>query len=347
MLNPPLPCRPPFWAKGGHTQTLLGNLLPSRWLDVPWERLNLKLPDGDSLRIRMARGHSKVVVYLFHGLGGSADSPYIRRAAGQFWQQGHSVLAINHRGAGEGRLLAEHPYHLGSSSDLAALIQVGHGFFPEHLHIAIGFSLSATALLLLLGRDRHLGLAQPDRAIAVNPVVDLEKSSHRLATGFNRIYDHHLLNLALDSLRERKAYGLLGDTFQVPSCRTLRDLDEAYTAQAAGFRDRDDYYEQCSCGPYLQRIRTPTVILGSEDDPLCSGWELRDHEPSPSLHLHLEPNGGHLGYLGLGVPGHRWLDYALNHYVKELIQAPTMLVPPEFEGQGRETQTAFLVVEKV
>jgi predicted alpha/beta-fold hydrolase len=298
-----------------------GFLKPSNPAEPPWERLNLRLADGDALRIRLVRGTSDVVVYLFHGLGGSADSDYIRRLASRFWSQGHSVLAINHRGAGEGRGLAARPYHMGCTSDLAALLQVGRGFFPGALHVAIGFSLSATTLLLLLGRDAQLGLALPDRALAVNPCIDPERTSLRLGRGFNRLYDRHFVSLLRRWVQDRWEFGHSGTPPVIPRSATLRDFDELYTASAAGFRDRADYYEQCAPGPHLARIQVPTVVLTSRDDPFAPGTDLQGVALSPAIHLHLEPTGGHMGYLGRRVPGLRWMDFAIEHFLNEWIDS--------------------------
>jgi uncharacterized protein len=319
MRRPSLSCESPFWAKGSHLQTLLGNYLPSRVADLPWEHLNLKLADGDALRVLLMRGTTDVVIHLFHGLGGSAEADYIRRAATLFAGQGHTIMAINHRGAGEGRGLAAKPYHMGCTPDMAAMLQVGRGFFSEHTHVAIGFSLSATVLLLLLGRDA--GLTQPDLAIAVNPTVDLEKASLRLCHGFNRAYDHHFVSLLRRHIQELWEFGLLSRPVRIPRMATLRDFDEMYTARAAGFRDRSDYYAKCGCALYLRAIQAPTVILTSENDPFAPAKDLKDVELSPMVHLHVEGTGGHMGYVGRGVPGHRWLDYALDHYLRELVEA--------------------------
>ncbi len=317
MRRPALSCHPPFWAKGAHLQTLLGHFLPSRTEDLPWERLNLKLADGDALRVRLARGTSDVVVHLFHGLGGTAEADYMRRAATLFARQGHTIMAINHRGSGEGRGLAARPYHMGCTPDMAAMLQVGRGFFSEHLHVAIGFSLSATVLLLLLGRDSEL--PQPDLAIAVNPTFDLELASRRLSRGFNRAYDARFVNLLRKHVQERWELGLLPEAVTIPPLATLRDFDELYTARAAGFRDRSHYYSACDCRPHLRNIQAPTVLLTSEDDPFVPSRDLADAEISPKVHLHVEPTGGHMGYVGKGAPGHRWLDYALDHYLRELL----------------------------
>ncbi len=319
MRRPALSCRPPFWARGAHLQTLLGHFLPSRAADLPWERLNLKLADGDALRVRLARGTSDVVVHLFHGLGGTAEADYMRRAATLFAGQGHTVMAINHRGSGEGQGLAARPYHMGCTPDMAAMLQVGRGFFSEHLHVAIGFSLSATVLLLLLGRDGEL--PQPDLAIAVNPTFDLEQASVRLSRGFNRVYDLRFVNLLRKHVRERWELGLLPEAVPIPPLATLRDFDELYTARAAGFRDRSHYYASCDCRPHLKRIQVPTVLLTSEDDPFVPSRDLEGAEVSPHVHLHIEPKGGHMGYVGRGAPGLRWLDYALDHYLRELVSA--------------------------
>jgi predicted alpha/beta-fold hydrolase len=301
MKRPPLSCDPPPWARGAHTQTLLGHFLPSQVADLPWEHLNLKLADGDALRVLLARGTTEVVIHLFHGLGGSAEADYMRRASLLFARLGHTVLAINHRGAGEGRGLAARPYHMGCTADMAAMLQVGRGFFPQHTHVAIGFS-------------------QPDLAIAVNPTVDLEKASHRLGRGFSRAYDLRFVNLLRKHLMELWEFGLLAQPIHIPRLATLRDFDELYTAKAAGFQDRSDYYTQCGCAPHLQAIQTPTVILTSRDDPFASADDLQGMALSPAIHLHVETTGGHMGYLGRGVPGLRWLDYALEHYLQELLE---------------------------
>jgi uncharacterized protein len=319
MHRPPLACKAPFWAKGSHLQTLLGHYLPSKAADLPWERLNLKLADGDALRVRMVRGASNVVIHLFHGLGGSAEADYIRRASALFVAQGHTVLAINHRGAGEGEGLAAKPYHMGSTADMAAMLQVGRGFFSDHTHVAIGFSLSASVLLLLLGRDA--GLTQPDLAIAVNPAVDLERASLRLTRGFNRFYDLYYVLRLRKHVKRLWDFGLLPRPVRVSPLATLREFDEIYTAKAAGFKDRHDYYSKCGCTGHLRAIQAPTVILTAEDDPFAPAEDLKDVELSPLVHLHVEGTGGHMGYVGRGVAGHRWLDYALDHYLKTLLEA--------------------------
>jgi hypothetical protein len=309
LPRPALPVDPPLWARGPHLQTIAAQYLPSPTPELPWERVRLDLDDGDALALRILPGTSGVAVHLFHGLGGSADGHYMRRAAARLHAMGHGVLAANHRGAGEGAGLARKPYHSGKIQDVSAVLKYGRERFPGQLQVAVGYSISANMLLLLLGKG---GEALPDRAIAVNPPADLEACSRRLVRGFNRCYDQYFVRKV-----RSEALGRPGAE-PLPPTPTLRAFDQAYTAPQAGFPDRDAYYAQCSCGPHLAGIRVPAVILTSLDDPFAPGGDVLRFPRSPSVHLHVERVGGHMGYVSRNLKDYRWLEYALEHYLAAL-----------------------------
>jgi predicted alpha/beta-fold hydrolase len=194
---------------------------------------------------------------------------------------------------------------------MAAALRFGRKRFPGQLQVAIGFSISANILLLLLGRDAAAGV--PDRAIAVNPPVDLEACSRRMGSGVNQAYDQYFIHCIRQEMQTYRGAKPLAPT------RTTRIFDALYTAGMAGFKDRDAYYAQCSCGPHLGRIQVPTVIISSEDDPIAPAEDIRNRTLSPAVHLHVERFGGHMGYLSGNLEDGRWLDYALDHYVDELL----------------------------
>jgi predicted alpha/beta-fold hydrolase len=64
----------------------------------------------------------------------------------------------------------------------------------------------------------------------------------------------------------------------------------------------------------------PTVIISSDDDPFAPASDIRKCELAPAVHLHAEATGGHMGYVTRNLPDHRWLDYALTHYLGELLK---------------------------
>jgi uncharacterized protein len=319
LAPPPLPCRAPWWAPSGHWQTILGNYLPGESSTHPSEPFRILLRDGDQLAGRHYPGETAVLTLVFHGLGGDDQAHYVRRTVALARKLGHHVWTVNHRGCGEGRGLARRPYHSGSGEDLGAVFRAARERHPNLRQLAVAYSLSANALLLNLGGGLPEPAAQPDAAIAVNPPVDLGACSDAIHRGLSRLYELRFVWCCRKAIRQRIKDGLIPDAYRTWPFMSLREFDDAYTTRAAGFRDADDYYTRCSARHHLEKITVPTVILMAKDDPFIPWRHAVKANPSPAVHLHLEPRGGHMGYLSRDLPGHRWLPYAVGHFTKELL----------------------------
>jgi predicted alpha/beta-fold hydrolase len=309
------------WAKGPHAQTILGRYWTRHRLLDTDERCEVALPDGDRLVVfvREKKDSSLPVIYLFHGLGGSTDSDYIPRTASIFHGLGHSIVMANHRGCGPGAGVAAQPYHSGRADDLAAVIAWGRLRFQNRRHIAIGFSLSGNALLLLSGGRKSF--PQPDAAIAVNAPLDLAGAAELLDTGLNRLYQWRFVQDIRADVIQRHHLGLIERELDIPSKSSLKQVDDLYTAPFGGFMDRHDYYEQCSSGPHLKKIEIPTIAITAADDPFVDVAAYRRFEHSSQVQLHVERYGGHMGFLSQNVNrfGTRhWLDEALPAAVEKL-----------------------------
>lgn len=308
------PVTPPFWAVDGHLQTIFGNVLKSP--DAPRVDQIFLLPlesELERLHLSYIKGTRPIVTYLFHGLAGSINSPYLRRFANLAHNLGHHVFMVNMRGCGAGAGLAKLPYHSGRSEDISSVIKFGHKLVPHAAHAAIGVSLSANALLLNAAGVR--AEYRPDLAIAINAPINLEDSAIKLKAGLNRIYDQHFK-------RELKNYLLknspqnVGDYFLIED---LHDFDNRYTAPFAGFKSREDYYHKCSSDQYLSQIDIPTVMITSEDDPFVDASFYKRSKLSPTTTLNLQTHGGHIGYLSSqGLSFKFWLDEAVKSYLLAL-----------------------------
>lgn len=321
LAPPPLPCRAPWWAASGHLQTILGNYLPEHFQTYPSEPFRIPLGDGDQLAGRHYPGETDVLMLVFHGLGGDDQAHYVRRTVALARKLGHHVWTLNHRGCGAGRGLARKPYHSGSGDDLGAAFARARVLHPELRQLAVAYSLSANALLLNLGGGLPEPAARPDLAIAVNPPVDLGACSHRIHQGLSRLYELRFIRRCRQAIHQRLEDGLIADAYRTWPLMSLREFDEAYTSKAAEFGDADGYYARCSARQHLSKITVPTVILMAKDDPFIPWQHAAEAEPSPSVHLHLEPRGGHMGYLSRDLPGRRWLPYAVQHYAQQLLAA--------------------------
>lgn len=301
-----------------HAQTLLGHLLSSPALRGLGMRHELVLADADRIVVRVLEGKSDAVIYLFHGLAGSADSGYMRRLANLAQERNHSVVLVNHRGCGEGRGLALHPYHSGKAEDLSAVFEFGRNHFRHHRHLAVGFSLSGNALLLLLSGAR--GTTKPDFAISVNAPIHLDRASRLLGQGFNRVYTLRFIHdLKREIAAKPKGHR---STPPISLHSSIRDFDAIYTAPRSGFESREHYYASCSTVGLLDRIQTPTVLLTAKDDPFVQFDDYERAKLSPRVHLHAENHGGHMGYISdyptpLGT--RRWMDYAIDATVARFL----------------------------
>lgn len=317
-----IPCSAPRWAEGGHAQTLWAHFLNSPELSHFGDNLEVDLPDGDRLVCSILPGPSRLVVSLFHGLSGDKTSDYMQRTALLCQKLGHTVVLVNHRGAGEGALHAKKPYHSGSTEDVSAVLGLLRKLFPKHRHVSVGYSLSGNILLCLLGGRG--GPDKPDGAITVNAPLDLLSASLLLKSGFNRLYDLRFVNSLRKLIEFKYQKGLIERNYEISPWATLWDLDQIYTAPASGFLSREDYYEQCSSIRYIKKIAVPTYVLTAADDPFVPIVDYQGAPFSKTVQVHIERRGGHMGYLHrseLPIGGRRWLDYYLHEALRGLESA--------------------------
>src|SRR5262249_37340289 len=153
----------------------------------------------------------------------------------------------NHRGCGEGMGHARLPYHSGRGEDVSETIESLRKKFPSHKILAVGFSLGANALLLLLSGVR--GKVLPDAALAVNAPINLLAAAQLLRRGWNHIYDLHFSLAFRREFRQRQRFPQLKQNIKIPLGSSVYEIDRLYTAPLSGFTSREEYYRTCSSAP--------------------------------------------------------------------------------------------------
>lgn len=267
-----------------------------------FERWVIPLEDGDELWCRYYQGESDQTVLFFHGLAGCVESNYMQVCGREALEMGHSVLLVNHRGAGEGFAYAKGLYHSGAIEDARQVVRFTRERRPKDMITAAGFSLSANLLLNLVGQG---GSHLPDRVVAVNPPIDLHATARCLLEPRNFVYDQKFVRDLRKQMWRKFESGLLASPPDLPRFCRLVDFDERITAPLCGFSSRDDYYTRCSSAKYAEGIKTPTLILMAEDDPFIPTEPFRKAKFGPAVRVQIEKRGGHVGYLG--VRSSRWL----------------------------------------
>jgi predicted alpha/beta-fold hydrolase len=273
------------------------------------------LKDSDPLRAEARVESYAPVVVLFHGLEGSADSPYARSLMATVQARGwHGVVAHFRGCSGEDNRLPR-AYFAGDSEDVERIlrhVKLQHGDAPVY---AVGVSLGGNALLKWLGEQGDAARAWVERAAAISAPVDLTAAGNALDRGFNRrVYTARFLaTLKAKALRKAALFPGLLDTQAIAAATTFREFDTLVTARLHGYRDADDYWRRVSSKPLLTSIRVPTLVINARNDPFLPAWALpsRD-EVSPTVTLEQPATGGHVAFPSGPFPGNPdWLPRRL------------------------------------
>lgn len=308
VWNPPPPFRQAWWLPGGHLQTLGGKYLrPVPELSLKRERW--VMPDEDFLDLDFGPDADSTgpIVLILHGLEGFSRRPYVLHAMGTLALRGISAVALNFRGcSGEPNRLPR-MYHSGDTQDAAFVLSRLRERWPNRPIGALGFSLGGNVLLKLSGEREDGGTGLLDAAAAISVPYDLQAGVEFLeGTRLGKIYtDYFLKSLKEKVERKRSLLAPILDLEKVLVAETLRAFDDLATAPLHGFKDARDYYARSSSGPFLSRVRTPTLLIHGRNDPFLpeDALPLDVMESNPALIPLISASGGHVGFVAGAVPG--------------------------------------------
>lgn len=305
--------KPPWFARGGHTQTILGyfhrrNL---RWA-LPTEDLIVESEPGIKVLARATwqpgdRATSPALL-LLHGMGGFDHSSYMVSMGLHAWSAGWHIIRMNMRGAGDSFEVCPRLYHAGLDVDLVAMAR---RVAAESPRVGLfGASLGANHVLLALGRSRAALPSEVKAGVAISPPLDLLRCSDKLHEMQNRFYvSYFLAQLKATYARIQERSGGFYEKGREVGVTTVRNFDERITAPYGGFVSADDYYTRASSGPWLHNIDRPTLILSAEDDPMIPVDSVRKFDfPDSGVVAHeILSTGGHVGFTAATRgPGRFW-----------------------------------------
>ncbi len=327
MLRPFVP-----FFRNPHLLTIAGNYW-HRKLDEQRFPVTAKLYDTEPgvqvlVHSQSPAGEPIAHLIMVHGLEGSSAAGYARSLAQAALEAGCATHRFNMRSCGGtehlcGRML----YHSGQTSDLLAVIRQ----LPRNAPVFLaGFSLGGNVVLKLAG---ELGAAASDLiagVMAVSTPIDLAACVRQLDKPSNVIYAGRFLARLKERVRakEQLTPGLF-DLSGLDQVRNIYDFDDRFTAQAFAFGSADNYYATQSANQFLERIRVPTLVVQSKDDPLIP-FAVYDHPAfatNPYLRLLAVEHGGHLGFISKTRPRF-WLDQVLVNWLLEVRnKVPAAFVP--------------------
>ncbi|MEM9194538.1 MAG: alpha/beta fold hydrolase, partial [Myxococcota bacterium] len=274
------------------------------WLRSPFEphpdlvAQHFRFPVADPLRGEITltgrlhqRGRTALLV-LVHGMGGSAQSPYIRRACRQADEAGFDCLRLNLRGADR---RGEDFYHGGQSEDLHRVLRAKELRGYRDIYI-LGYSLGGHMVL------RFASEAADPRVRSVAAVcapLDLRRGATIIDQRRRAPYRHRLLGGLKEMYREidRRGGPLPLSVDDALRIQYVREWDDRIVAPRYGFASADAYYRKVSAANGLHELRLPALLVAAEADPMVTAASIRPvTERASRLHTVWLEHGGHVGF---------------------------------------------------
>lgn len=291
--------RPPWL--GGHLQTVRDRIVRPRYPVPPAETLMVAVSDGDKLAVQLNRPQRRPVgpvVTLVHGLGGSAESGYLRASAYGLLAAGFAVARVDLRGAGRSGKSCAGLYHAGRTDDLRAVLR---RLADEAATLAlVGFSLGGNLILKLLGEPLE-GIPVVAGA-AISAPLDLALGTDHLSRVAFGAYERYLTAKMRRDLARPGSAITAEERARLSRVRGLLDFDNAITAPRNGWQDAAEYYAVNSALGFLSAITLPTLVIHAMDDPMIPAAPYRgvDWAALPTITRAITAHGGHVGFHGRG-----------------------------------------------
>lgn len=255
---------------------------------------------------------------LFHGLEGSSHSHYAQAIAQHFRARGWVVVIAHFRSCSGFTNRMARAYYSGDSADIDFIFSTVRQRLPKARWHAIGVSLGGNAMLKHVG-EQGSALSWLASCAAVSVPLDLVACGNRLSeTRLGKhLYSRYFLKTMKNKVLEKaKRFPGTIDVLRLSLVKSLREFDDSYTAPMHGYKNALDYWTRASSKPHLKNIAVPTLVLNARNDPFIPEPSLPgSHDCSPSVTLHQPAEGGHVGFVTGGFPGHLgWLPIRLARF---------------------------------
>lgn len=259
--------------------------------------------DGDFVDLDWLAGPAPApapLLLVLHGLEGSCRSHYVQGLLELGRRLGWHGVVLNFRScSGEPNRLPRF-YHSGDTDDLDGIVRLLTAREPERIIVAVGVSLGGNVLLKWLGEQGDGAPAAVAAAVGISVPFDLAQCARALDRGFQKwVYTANFMRTFKQKVRAKtQQHGAFVDLAAVRRARTFAAYDRVVTAPLHGFADEVDYWRRASCGPYLAKVRRPTLLISAVDDPFVPASALPNpHALPPNVVLEVTERGGHVGFV--------------------------------------------------
>jgi len=311
---------PPFWFRNSHVSTIYPHLI-RRMKKMKYQRTRIETPDHDFLDLDFSKVGGQNLMIITHGLEGSSESGYVKGLAQRANREKWDTVALNLRGcSGEPNRLYS-SYHSGKTEDLHTVIDYISQNKNYKKIFLVGFSLGGNLTLKYTGEQAENMPQIVAGVVGISVPCQLSAVSSQLNDASNVIYLRRFIRaLKKTALEKKRLFPKSAMTEeQINNVKSFADFDGLYTAPAHGFENAQDYWDKCSCRPFLKKIKTKTLLINAQDDPFMpiSSYPFEEAEQNPNFYFESPKHGGHVGFAGrLNAQASLWHEDRIIEFLK-------------------------------
>ena len=311
-------CRPPLWARNGHVQAALTLLLDDGAPEMAWDAdERITLDDGGTVSLQWSglnEAPDTPVLVVLHTICGSGHS--LRRFIRSMRRRlGWVVVACNRRGHADLPLTAPRINTMGFVDDLEKQIDRIAERRPQASLHATGISAGSGLLVRYLGETGDRSRFRS--AVAVCPAYDIPEGLGHAHPAYDAYMARKMVRFFLT--RHQRVLGEIQGFEHCAASRTMLEFhDRLYPL--AGYPDISAYNEASNPMRVADHVRTPLLVLNTEDDPICSVANVtrnrRRMQSLPRILTALTRYGGHCGFYEGRHGEDSWSDRAIAEYLE-------------------------------
>ncbi|QPG76448.1 hypothetical protein FOA43_003837 [Brettanomyces nanus] len=264
----------------------------------------------------------KPIIIISPGLAGGINEPQIRAISEKLFRSGFHVLVLNSRGCCRSKITTPHLFSGLHTDDMRMTINNLHKRFPgKQIHLA-GFSFGGVIISNYLAQEGSDSIISS--AVTVSSPWNLLNSCFAINKSFfgrkffqpaivyylNKLAENNRETLKqVPELFDEDEFNRIKKTF-----KTTEDFDDKYTGRLAGFPSATCYYLASSPIARIFKIKTPMLIINSEDDPMIStDYPYHDIKKNPYLYMATCDLGGHYSFVDIN--GKFWYVDVVNDFI--------------------------------
>ncbi|AET40920.1 uncharacterized protein Ecym_7067 [Eremothecium cymbalariae DBVPG len=307
-----------------------------------WPRLHPRTRYLSEEELNEVHNDTRPLIVIQHGLAGGSHEPVIRCLVKDLMELGRfNVVVLAARGCARTKVTVKKLFDMVSTDDLREFIRREHERIPGRKIYGVGFSFGATLIANYLGEE---GTDCPlSGVVCLSNPWNMAASSQKMENDFwsKKLFSKAIVNFLFRTVKANMAELEYNEKVDGPSflgnhkkpsphvftnsnlemaknCSSVVEFDEIYAAPASGFKTALDYYKSGASLNRLGKIRVPTLVINSYDDPL-TGHEsipIKEAEANSNILLCTTDLGGHLAYLDAN--DNSWVTQQITHFFDRL-----------------------------